>query len=60
MLKDAKKELDLSKHSKQELLDAMTVRAKSGVSESDPEMKQLQAELDKRGENKKPELDFWS
>lgn len=46
--------LDLSKHSKQDLLDAMTARAKSGVSESDPEMKQLQAELDKRGAEKKP------
>lgn len=45
--------LDLSKHSKQELLDAMAVRAKSGVSESDPEMKQLQAEIDKRGAEKK-------
>lgn len=45
---DKPSKLDLSKHSKQELLDAMRVRVKSGMSESDPEMKQLQAELDKR------------
>lgn len=53
-LKDSK--LDLSKHSIQELHDAKLVRAKSGVSESDPEMQQLQAEIDKRGASEEIKL----
>lgn len=40
--------LDLSKHSIQELQDAMRVRVKSGMSETHSEMKQLQRELDNR------------
>lgn len=44
--------MDLSKHSIQELKDAMRIRVKSGMSESNPEMKQLQAELDKRQHSK--------
>lgn len=50
--------LDLSKHSKQELFDAMRVRVKSGMSESHPEMKQLQAELDKRSSEKSLDSDI--
>lgn len=56
--------MDLSGHSKQDLLDAMGVRAKNGMSESHPEMKQLQKELDKKSSEKKEgekgDLDFKS